>query len=53
MSKQLHKNFIDSQVKSLLKNYVDKKIKLNYILQILGNKNRADTYFYKERKQEA
>ena len=33
--KQLHKNFTDDQVKSLLKSYVDKKIKINYILQIL------------------
>jgi len=35
MSKQLHKNFTDSQVKSLIKSYVDKKIKINYILQML------------------
>ena len=35
MSKQLHKIFIDEQVKLLLKSYVDKEIKLNYILQIL------------------
>ena len=34
MSKQLHKNFTDGQVKSLLKSYLDKKIKINYILQI-------------------
>jgi len=35
MSKQLHKNFTDGQVESLLKSYIDKEIKLNYILQIL------------------
>jgi hypothetical protein len=35
MSKQLHKNFTDGQVKSFLKSYLDKEIKLNYILQIL------------------
>ena len=35
MSKQLHKNFTDEQVKSLLKSYLDKKIKINYILQML------------------
>ena len=35
MSKQLHKNFTDDQVKSLLKSYLDKKIKLDYILQML------------------
>jgi len=36
MSKQLHKNFTDDQVKSLLKSYIDKEIKLNYILQMLS-----------------
>jgi hypothetical protein len=40
MSKQLHKNFIDEQVKLLLKSYTDKKIKINYILSILGIKRR-------------
>jgi hypothetical protein len=40
MSKQLHKNFVDEQVKLLLKSYVDKEIKINYILQILGIKRR-------------
>ena len=40
MSKQLHKNFIDEQVKLLLKSYVDKEIKINYILSILGIKKR-------------
>jgi len=40
MSKQLHKNFVDEQVKLLLKSYMDKKIKINYILSILGIKRR-------------
>jgi len=40
MSKQLHKNFIDEQVKLLLKSYVDKEIKINYILQMLKIKRR-------------
>ena len=35
MSKQLHKNFTDSQVKSLLKSYIDKEIKFVYILRLL------------------
>ena len=35
MSNQLHKNLTDGQVKSLLKSYLDKKIKINYILQML------------------
>ena len=30
MSIQLHKIFIDEQVKLLLKSYVDKEIKINY-----------------------
>jgi len=40
MSKQLHKNFTDKQVKLLLKSYLDKEIKINYILQTLGIKRR-------------
>jgi len=35
MSKQLHKNFTDGQVKLILKSYLDKKIKISYILQML------------------
>jgi len=38
MSTQLHKNFTDDQVKSLLKSYLDKEIKINYILQMLSIK---------------
>jgi hypothetical protein len=40
MSKQLHKNFTDDQVKSLLEKYSKKEIKLNYILQMLKIKKR-------------
>ena len=40
MSTQLHKNFTDGQVKSLLKSYLDKEIKINYILQMLKIKRR-------------
>ncbi len=40
MSKQLHKSFTDGQVKSILKSYLDKKIKINYILQMLRIKRR-------------
>lgn len=40
MSKQLHKNFTNSQVKSFLKSYLDKEIKINYILQMLRIKRR-------------
>ena len=40
MSKQLHKNFTDGQVKSLLEKYSEGEIKLNYILQILRIKRR-------------
>jgi hypothetical protein len=35
MSKQLHNNFTNDQVKSLFKKYSKKEIRLNYILQIL------------------
>ena len=34
----MHKNFTDGQVKSLLKGYLDKEIKINYILQMLNIK---------------
>ncbi len=40
MSKQLHKNFTDDQVKSFLKSYLDKEIKISYILQMLKIKRR-------------
>ena len=40
MSTQLHKNFTDGQVKSLFESYLDKKIKINYILQMLRIKRR-------------
>ena len=32
MSKQLYKYFIDKQVKLLLKCYIKKEIKINYVL---------------------
>jgi len=35
MSKQLHKNFTDGQVKSLFEKCSKKEIKINYILQML------------------
>ena len=38
MSKQLHKNFTNGQVESFLKSFLDKKIKINYILQMLSIK---------------
>ena len=40
MSKQLHKNFVDKQVKLLLKSYVDKEIKINYIFGALRSQRR-------------
>ncbi len=40
MSKQLHKNFIGGRVNSLLESYLNKKIKINHILSILGIKRR-------------
>jgi hypothetical protein len=44
MSKQLHKNFTDEQVKLLLKSYVDKEIKIDYILQMLKIKRDPDNF---------
>ena len=38
MPSQLHKNFTVDQVKSLLKGYLDKEIKIKYILQMLNIK---------------
>lgn len=35
MSKQLHKNFTDDQVKLLFEKYSKKEIKLNYVLPML------------------
>jgi len=46
MSKQLHKNFTDSQVKSLLKSYLDKKNKISYILQMLIASKEGDSLNY-------
>jgi len=40
MSKQLHKNFTDEQVKLLLKSYADKEIKINHVLLIIGIEKR-------------
>jgi hypothetical protein len=37
---QLPKNFTDEQVELLLKSYVNKEIKINYILQMLKIKRR-------------
>jgi len=38
MAKQLHKKFPNEQVKSLLRSYLSKEIKIDYILEILGIK---------------
>lgn len=38
MGVQLHKKFLDKEVKSLLESYLSKEIEINYILQILGIK---------------
>ena len=52
MSKQLHENFTDGQVKSFLKSYLDREIKMNYILQMLKIKrNRFFELLAKYRKR--
>lgn len=38
MGVQLHKKFLDKEVKSLLESYLSKEIEINHILQILGIK---------------
>lgn len=40
MSRQLHKRFSTEEVKMLLKKYLDEKLKLTYILEILQIKKR-------------
>jgi len=40
MSRQLHKRFSTEEVKILLKKYLDEKVKLSYILEILQIKRR-------------
>ena len=45
MSKQLHKNFTDDQVKSLFEKYSKKEIKIDYILQMLKIKRRRFFYY--------
>jgi len=40
MSGQSHKNFVGGQVKLLLKSYINKEIKINCILSILGIKRK-------------
>jgi hypothetical protein len=40
MGVQLHKKFLDKEVKSLLESYLSKEIEISYILQILGIKRR-------------
>lgn len=40
MAKQIHKKFLDKEVKSLFESYLSKEIEIEYILQILGIKRR-------------
>lgn len=40
MAKQLHKRFSTEEVKVLLQKYLDEKVKLTYILDILKVKRR-------------
>ena len=42
MSNQLHKNFVDEQVKLLLNSYMDKEIKINYILFLKPKRKAHD-----------
>ncbi|MEK7846078.1 MAG: hypothetical protein AAB257_03850 [Nitrospinota bacterium] len=40
MGEQLHKKFLDEEVKSLLESYLSGEIRVEYVLQILGIKRR-------------
>jgi len=53
MVKQLHKKFPNEQVKSLLQKYLDKEIKLNYIIEILGIKRRRFFQLLKEYREDS
>jgi len=53
MVHQLHKRFPDQQVKSLLQRYLDKEIKLNYIIEILGIKRRRFFQLLKEYREDS
>jgi len=52
MREQLHRKFLDEQVKALLERYVSKEIKINYILEILGIKRSRFFILLKEYKKE-
>ncbi len=40
MGEQLHKKFVDEEIKALLEKYLNNQIELDYVLQILGIKRR-------------
>ena len=51
MVKQLHKRFSTQEVKMLLQKYLDEKVKLIYILEILGVKRSRFFELLKEYKK--
>ena len=51
MAKQLHKRLSTEEVKMLLQKYLDEKVKLVYILEILGIKRSRFFALLKEYKR--
>jgi len=47
MARQLHKIFKDDDFKSLLKRYISKEVKIDYILDVLGIKHSRFFEFLK------
>lgn len=45
MSKQLHNNFTDEQVKTLLKSFLTKEIKINYVLALGNTEHKRSGFF--------
>jgi len=52
MTKQVHKRFSDEEVKILLQKYLDEKVKLVYLLEILGVKRSRFLELIKEYKED-
>jgi len=51
MAKQLHKRFFAEEVKMLLQKYLDEKVKLVYIIEMLGVKRSRFFELLKEYKK--
>jgi len=52
MAKQLHKRFSTEEIKMLLRKYLDEKVELTYILEILKIKRRRFFELLKEYRED-